>query len=85
MNILQAAYDTLSAARVVGMGTVVPIHPELGYPHLAKMVEEMETGQLSEDKMNRYLGWIQAAVVASSGLTLDDIKKINKAVSHRAT
>ena len=78
MNVIQAAHDTLSAARVAGMGAVETVHYELSYRHLTSMVANMSKGDMPEDKMNRYLGWIQAAVVASSRLTLEDMKKINR-------
>ena len=54
----------------------------LGLDHLIEMLEKAETGDFSESKLGRWLGWAQAAVVAANiGATLDDMKDINKKFS----
>ena len=48
------------------------------YWHLQDMVERAQSGEFSEAKLGRWLGWMQCAVVAADiGLTLEDMKQIN--------
>lgn len=56
------------------------LHPE----HLSDMLAQMENnanpqgGEFSEGKLNRWLGWMQAAGVALGALSLEDCKGISK-------
>lgn len=50
----------------------------LSLAHLREMRQAIETGEFSEAKLGRWLGWAQAALVAADvGITLDDVKAIN--------
>ncbi len=54
--------------------------------HLRNMLRMMESGvnpqdtqsSFDDDKMGRWLGWAQAAVVAMGMATLDDMKRLNQ-------
>lgn len=54
----------------------------LGREHVVGMLERI-TPDFSPSKLGRWLGWAQAAVVASGALTLDDVKRINMECSAR--
>lgn len=78
MNMIAAAQETLERAAAAGMANVSSDIPELDFPHLQKMLATMLEGNMSEAKVGRWLGWMQAAVVAADiGLTLEDMKQIN--------
>lgn len=78
MNMLAAMADTLEAARRVGLDNLTSDVPEADYPHLADMYERAQS-LVSQPKLGRWLGWMQACVVIQSGgeLTLEDMKAIN--------
>lgn len=84
MDMRKAAAETLQAACAAGMDQVSSDIPELDYPHLVEMYNKLcvyhgEEEEFSEAKLGRWLGWMQAAVVAAQvGLTLEDMKQINK-------
>lgn len=78
MNQLAAFRDTIALARFHDM----PEKPdsEFGFAHLRSMLERAESGEFSDAKLGRWLGWAQCAVVAADiGVVLDDMKYINKA------
>ncbi|OHU47319.1 hypothetical protein BKG82_27085 [Mycobacteroides chelonae] len=71
----QAFADTVFLASQKGM----PLSPgsDLGLHHLMQM--RIRAQNMSGSKLGRWLGWAQCAVVAAGvGLTLDDMKAINK-------
>lgn len=79
MNMIEAAKETLALARSVGMDNCESDKAELDYPHLESMLVKMSTEEMSEGKMGRWLGWMQAAVVCNCGeLTLEHMKEINR-------
>lgn len=79
MNMIAAARETLEAARAVGMDNIMSELSDADFPHLEEMVVKMETTVMTEGKLGRWLGWIQACVyVADVGITLDDLKEINR-------
>lgn len=49
--------------------------------HLHWMLLELQTGEFSEGKAGRWLGWIQAILTTKAILTLSEAKQINKACS----
>lgn len=53
------------------------LNSTLSYPHVAGMLVQMKDGDFDSDKLNRWLGWAQCAVVAAGCATLDDMKAIN--------
>ena len=81
MDMIAAARDTLALARERNLDDVSSDTPELDYNHLAWMLSEMESKpeKFSPAKMGRWLGWMQAAVVAQScgDISLEDMKQIN--------
>lgn len=79
MNMLEAARETMALAREHGMDNMSSDNSELDYPHLMEMLTKMEAGGMSEGKLGRWLGWMQAAVVAGTlgTVRLDDMKRIN--------
>ncbi len=84
MNMIAAFEDTLRLACANGMDNMSSDNSELDYPHLQDMFMQMrddanpQGGQFSEGKQGRWLGWAQAAVVASNCGTLEEMKEINK-------
>lgn len=76
MNQLAAFDDTLALAAERGMPEY---GGELGLAHLRSMFEQAVASNFSDAKLGRWLGWAQCAVVAAAiGLTLDDMKEINR-------
>jgi len=85
VNTLAAANETmkLAVARVEAMGVVSPSplyhHPTLGMAHLVDMHTRMSADGFSEGKANRFLGWMQAAIVSwNIGLTQISMANINR-------
>jgi hypothetical protein len=72
----EALQATLRLAESKGM-------PELpgtsiGLEHLRFMAEAVQSPDFTDDKVGRWLGWAQCAVVAANiGVTLEDMKRIN--------
>jgi len=86
MKMIEAFKETLELAVKLGMPEVKDLQPELDYQHLVDMyirITEAIEGfsdedKFSEAKLGRWLGWAQAALVASGvGVTLEDVKAIN--------
>lgn len=76
MNQLAAFDETIALAEQRGMPEY---GGELGLAHLRSMYEQAATGGFSDAKLGRWLGWAQCAVVAAAiGLTLEDMKQINR-------
>lgn len=79
MNMIGAAEKTMELAKAHDMELLSSDIPELDFPHLQEMLEKMKDGDMSPTKLGRWLGWMQAAVVAAQiGITLEDMKNINK-------
>lgn len=79
MDMRAAAKATLELACEHGMSRISSDNPELDWPHLCEMVEKMHITEMSEGKLGRWLGWLQAAVVATcDDITLEHMKDINK-------
>ncbi|MEW8051292.1 MAG: hypothetical protein AB2754_15900 [Candidatus Thiodiazotropha endolucinida] len=77
MDIKAAAIKT---REIVLDAYIWPTKPEkLGRLHVAWMLDQIESGQVSGEKAHRWLGWAQAAVVHANAGTLDEMKHINKA------
>lgn len=74
----EALRQTTEIARQADM----PEGGELGRAHIVGMLDRIEGFSLS--KLARWLGWAQAAVVASGAATLEDMKRINMECSARA-
>lgn len=80
MNQIAAMKETLDFARIAGMDVLSSDIPEVDFPHLHDMYERVIHAEepMSEAKIGRWLGWIQACVVAAGiGLSLEDMKEIN--------
>lgn len=56
-----------------------PLKGPLSQGHVEDMLERIESGEITEEKAHRWLGWAQAACVAAGAGTLDDMKAINLA------
>lgn len=81
MNQIAAMAKTLEAARAAGMDNITSDNSELDFPHLQDMYDRViaSPADFSEAKLGRWLGWMQAAVVAAGvGLSLDTMKAINQ-------
>lgn len=84
MNQLQAARDTMNlvkrhySSEAAIRSSTLPI--TMRYFHLEKMILEMEKNEMSESKMGRWLGWMQASAVAllHPAVSLEDMKEINR-------
>lgn len=77
MDQLQALRNTILLAEAHGM----PGRPgdPTGLDHLRGMEVVASTGDFPPDKLGRWLGWAQCAVVAADiGVTLADMKALNK-------
>lgn len=77
-----AAERTLLLARDRGLDMVeCQETPEFEYCHLEQMLARWDAGEVtSEGKAGRWLGWMQAAVVAlgCGDVTVEEMKTINK-------
>lgn len=53
---------------------------DCGIDHLRDMLKTMETGEMSEGKLGRWLGWMQASIVFACDpyVTLEHMKSINR-------
>lgn len=84
MDMIGAFRDTLQQALVHGMHTM-ELPADMDYAHLKDMLsviescEQSSSSKMSPSKLGRWLGWAQACVVAANiGLTMEDMKEINK-------
>jgi len=80
MNIRQAIDDTMALAQNGGdtsefyKGGI----ESLSFKHICEMHKRIKEDQtMSDTKLYRWLGWMQAAVVSWGLWTLEDMKKIN--------
>lgn len=83
MNVRQAITETMYAARQ-NHGGRFPQEGPLGLDHLENMfrkVTSVEGQDFSEGKLNRWLGWMQAACCAAGALTLEQAKDLNRRAS----
>jgi hypothetical protein len=87
MNVLQAAEDTLGLmAQRIAAGDrphTMPATGATGTIHLYDMLDQMrksnkEEPPMSYGKANRWLGWMQCAVVAHGLASLDEMKDMNR-------
>jgi hypothetical protein len=53
-------------------------HTSLGLNHIIDMHVSIKTEEMSDTKLCRWLGWMQAAIVSWGIATLEDMKEINK-------
>lgn len=77
MNVLGAAKVTMEVWRDRG-GHLSSEAGSLSYHHCVGMLNQMAKGEFSYGKMCRWLGWMQAACVASGAATLETMKDINR-------
>ena len=73
--------ETLTQAQEHGMADIGEdvLVAECDYWHLQEMVEQAQNGEFSDAKLGRWLGWMQCSVVAAGiGLSLEDMKSINR-------
>lgn len=76
MNQREAFRETILLAEIAGMSDHDTM--ELGLPHMRSMYARI-TDDFSDGKLGRWLGWAQCALVAANvGVTLDDMKSLNK-------
>ncbi len=47
-------------------------------PHLMWMIQGIQIGRVTGEKAHRWMGWIQACIVMQTGVTLEDMKRINQ-------
>lgn len=85
MNTLAAANETMKLVVMKTDGKTVDSlydlyqHPTLGMAHLVDMHTRMSVNGFPRDKADRFLGWMQAAIVAwDIGLTQKDMADINR-------
>ena len=74
--------NTEAAARDLEIFLLSPNIPKdgpCGKPHLVYMIEQISTNKdFSAGKKNRWLGFIQGALVALNVCTLEEMKETNK-------
>lgn len=79
MNQLAAFRDTVTLAQEHGMADISGFADGCDYWHIQHMLERATAENLSEAKLGRWLGWAQGVVVAAAiGITLEDMKELNK-------
>lgn len=79
MDQLTAFDNTLALALERGMPHTSPITPRLGLDHLIKMRAILaENPDWPADKVGRWLGWAQCAVVAAGKATDKEMEDINR-------
>lgn len=86
MNIKQAVAETADFATMVASGqnryTIRQEffnHPSIGYAHILEMRDRIFAENMSDAKMDRWLGWMQCAIVTwSPDISVEDIKEINR-------
>lgn len=82
-GIIMAAEATLARAKAHGMeNSWENGDGSTDYTHLCSMLEQMRDPEFSIGKLNRWLGWMQASVVAATArsmvpIALDEMKEIN--------
>ena len=79
VDVLKAMRLSMELARNRGLDHKLSGTPETDYMHLQGMFKRAQEIS-NRDKLNRWLGWMQASIVASSQgtITLDDMKQINR-------
>lgn len=80
MNIRKAIDETMILARNGGdtSESYKGVIESLSFNHICEMYERIkEDKTMSDTKLCRWLGWMQAAVVSWGLWTLDDMKNIN--------
>lgn len=80
MNQQEAARETLRQAKEVWPNNPIVKDHSFSLEHLEYMMDRMFEG-MSDAKRGRWLGWMQAVVVAQTVLNLDDMKRINEGYS----
>jgi hypothetical protein len=80
VNVRQAIDDTMALAFEGGDNfDIYRVPKELSHAHLVEMHEKIRSDlTMSDTKLCRWLGWMQASVVSWGLWTLEDMKKINK-------
>lgn len=73
----RAAWDETFALIAKSPLDNVNLPPSLRFPHLHNMDQRLED-TFSEAKIGRWLGWLQAAVVANGIATMEEMKEINR-------
>jgi len=79
MDYLAAMEDTMRLAEEIWprrMGTNLQV-PSLQIEHLRHMAMQMRRRVFSPNKANRWLGWMQAAIVSWGVVELESMKQIN--------
>lgn len=77
MNQRKAFKETVTLAIAKGMPR--GLTGSTGLEHLIEMEKVVVNGDFSDAKLGRWLGWAQAClVVADVGVTLEDVKEINR-------
>jgi len=53
-------------------------HESYGKNHLRAMLAMLVSGEITDEKAHRWLGWVQGCVCVGEGSTLEGMKNINK-------
>lgn len=75
MNLKRAALNMIRPVKNSGLPD---IDPQCGKDHMLYMIEQIASGEVTEEKAHRWLGYIQGCVVSHDGATLEEVKNINK-------
>jgi len=78
MNTKGAMQATIELAQQRGMDDGLNKIPGMGYKHLYSMWTKVCFNDFSEAKLNRWLGWMQCAIVADGYATLEEMKELNR-------
>lgn len=87
MDMRGAFAATIELANKEGMDEADFIDESLTFAHIVEMNTKIHektkyrTYMISDDKLGRWLGWAQAAVVASGCASLEEMKEINNRFS----
>lgn len=79
MDVRQAARNTNIIWIKNSGGPTEPIQSKTGsgYNHVAWVLSQIESGEVQDDKAQRWLGWAQGFLCACGQITLDDCKYAN--------
>jgi len=84
MDPKQTALDrinqTFLLAQIVGMESIVAPVFELSYIHMVDLHSRANQNfhEMSVEKLNRWLGWMQASLMSTRLVTLEQLKQLNR-------
>lgn len=77
---LERINQTMALAQQLGFDSLVVPTFELSYIHILDMHDRANQNfhEMSVEKLNRWLGWMQASLMGSGLVTLEQLKQLNR-------